>query len=128
MQRPPAHLCAAENMRREGFELSVSPPRVVLREEEGGSRCCLAMQGAGAASVPPLLHTAVAAASLPLQLPSPPKAQNRQLIFRSPPLAGKKLEPLEEVVCEVEDQRAGEVIEAVSLRKGEVRGLPRLIF
>lgn len=73
MQRPPAHLCAAENMRREGFELSVSPPRVVLREEEGGSRvwCCLAMQGAGAASVPPLLRTAVAVAGLPLQLPPP---------------------------------------------------------
>lgn len=35
--------------------------------------------------------------------------------------AGKKLEPLEEVVCEVEDPHAGEVIEAVTLRKGEVR-------
>ena len=30
---------SAENMRREGFELSVSPPRVVLREEEGAWRC-----------------------------------------------------------------------------------------
>lgn len=27
-----------ENMRREGFELSVSPPKVVLREGEGGER------------------------------------------------------------------------------------------
>lgn len=72
-----------ENMRREGFELSVSPPRVVLREEEG-----------------------------------------------------KKLEPLEEVVCEVEDPHAGEVIEAVTLRKGELQemlpleteGKQRLVF
>ncbi|EFN51124.1 hypothetical protein CHLNCDRAFT_141310 [Chlorella variabilis] len=56
-----------ENMRREGFELSVSPPRVVLRHEEG-----------------------------------------------------QRLEPLEEVVCEVEDAHAGEVIEALTLRKGEL--------
>ena len=34
--------------------------------------------------------------------------------------AGQRLEPLEEVVCEVEDANAGEVIEAVTLRKGEV--------
>lgn len=54
-------------MRREGFELSVSPPRVVFREE-----------------------------------------------------AGKRLEPIEEVGCEVADEHAGEVIEAMSNRKGEV--------
>ena len=53
-------LCArAENMRREGFELSVSPPKVVYRQE-----------------------------------------------------GGKRLEPIEEIVCEVEDQHAGSVIEA----------------
>lgn len=44
----------------------------------------------------------------------------------SPPacclLPGRRLEPLEEVVCEVEDGHVGEVIEAVTLRKGEVRG------
>lgn len=57
----------AENMRREGFELSVSPPRVVLREEDG-----------------------------------------------------VKLEPMEEVVCEVLDEHAGEVIEVLNNRKGEV--------
>jgi GTP-binding protein len=27
-----------ENLRREGFELSISPPRVVLRTDEDGSR------------------------------------------------------------------------------------------
>ncbi|KAL6785388.1 EFG7 [Auxenochlorella protothecoides x Auxenochlorella symbiontica] len=56
-----------ENMRREGFELSVSPPRVVFREE-----------------------------------------------------AGRRLEPIEEVGCEVADEHAGEVIEAMSNRKGEM--------
>ncbi|KAI3431850.1 hypothetical protein D9Q98_010602 [Chlorella vulgaris] len=72
-----------DNMRREGFELSVSPPRVVLREERG-----------------------------------------------------QRLEPLEEVVCEVEDGNTGEVIEAVTLRKGELlemlpletEGKQRLVF
>lgn len=48
----------AENMRREGFELSVSPPRVVFKEE-----------------------------------------------------AGRRLEPLEEVICEVDDDQMGSVIE-----------------
>ncbi|GAB4823663.1 hypothetical protein N2152v2_010709 [Parachlorella kessleri] len=73
-----------ENMRREGFELSVSPPRVVLRQGEGG----------------------------------------------------QKLEPLEEVVCEVEDPHAGEIIEMLTLRKGELQamlpleteGKQRLVF
>lgn len=51
----------AENMRREGFELSVSPPRVVYREE-----------------------------------------------------GGAKLEPMEEVICEVEEDQAGSVIEVMS--------------
>ncbi|CAL8470047.1 g9589 [Coccomyxa elongata] len=72
-----------ENMRREGFELSVSPPRVVYREE-----------------------------------------------------GGHKLEPLEEVICEVEEDQAGSVIEALSLRKGDllemvpqaVGGKQRLVF
>ncbi len=45
-------------MRREGFELSVSPPRVVYKEE-----------------------------------------------------GGKRLEPLEEVICEVDDEQMGSVIE-----------------
>lgn len=48
-------------MRREGFELSVSPPRVVYREE-----------------------------------------------------GGHKLEPLEEVICEVEEDQAGSVIEVAA--------------
>ncbi len=48
----------AENMRREGFELSVSPPRVVFKEE-----------------------------------------------------GGRRLEPLEEVICEVDDDQMGSVIE-----------------
>jgi len=49
-----------ENMRREGFELSVSPPRVVIKEIEG-----------------------------------------------------KKMEPMEEVVVEVEEKYTGEVIQQV---------------
>ena len=59
---PRLSLCArarAENMRREGFELSVSPPRVVYRTE-----------------------------------------------------GGQRLEPLEEVISEVDDDQAGAVIEA----------------
>ncbi|EIE25836.1 GTP-binding protein TypA [Coccomyxa subellipsoidea C-169] len=71
-----------ENMRREGFELSVSPPRVVYREE-----------------------------------------------------GGHKLEPLEEVICEIEEEQAGSVIEALSLRKAELvemvpqaGGKQRLVF
>jgi len=57
-----------ENMRREGFELSVSPPKVLLQTDEHG----------------------------------------------------KRLEPLEELVCEVEEEHTGEVIEALTARKGEL--------
>ena len=57
----------AENMRREGFELSVSPPRVVFKEEDG-----------------------------------------------------RRQEPLEEVICEVDDDQMGSVIEV------RPAGLPRL--
>ena len=53
-----------ENMRREGFELSVSPPRVVIKEIEG-----------------------------------------------------KKMEPMEEVVVEVEEKYTGEVIQKVRANK-----------
>jgi GTP-binding protein len=72
-------------MRREGFELSVSPPQVLLRQGEQGQR----------------------------------------------------LEPLEELVCEVEEAHSGELIEAVTLRRGELlemgpaagaEGRQRLVF
>ena len=33
---------------------------------------------------------------------------------------GQRMEPLEEVVCEVEDEFTGPVIDALSLRRGEV--------
>lgn len=56
-----------ENMRREGFELSVSPPAVMFKEKNG-----------------------------------------------------KKLEPVEEVLVEVDDQYSGAVIEGLSLRRGEL--------
>lgn len=56
---------------------------------------------------------------VPVLLPSPLLCFFTSLPSHRP--AGKKLEPLEEVVCEVEDVHAGEVIEAVTLRKGEVR-------
>jgi len=74
-----------ENMRREGFELSISPPQVLVRKGD----------------------------------------------------AGEKLEPLEELVCEVEEEHTGDVIEAVTLRKGELlemgpaaaaEGRQRLVF
>jgi GTP-binding protein len=71
-----------ENMRREGFELSVSRPRVLLREENG-----------------------------------------------------QKLEPIEEVVVDVDDEHTGSVVEKISLRKGEMvdmrpsgGGKTRIIF
>ncbi|KAG6553221.1 hypothetical protein Mapa_004955 [Marchantia paleacea] len=73
-----------ENMRREGFELSVSPPAVMYKTENG-----------------------------------------------------KTLEPIEEVVIEVQDEHAGVVIEAMSHRRGtlldmgpcaEAVGRTRLIF
>ncbi|MGL9725505.1 MAG: translational GTPase TypA [Wolbachia sp.] len=56
-----------ENMRREGFELSVSRPRVLFKEEDG-----------------------------------------------------KKLEPIEEVVIDVDDEYSGIIMEKLSFRKGEV--------
>eukprot|EP00270_Netrium_digitus_P015287 TRINITY_DN5335_c0_g2_i1.p1 TRINITY_DN5335_c0_g2~~TRINITY_DN5335_c0_g2_i1.p1 ORF type:complete len:339 (-),score=92.95 TRINITY_DN5335_c0_g2_i1:85-978(-) len=57
-----------ENMRREGFELSVSPPAVMFREENG-----------------------------------------------------RRMEPVEEVIVELDDQYAGAIIEQLSLRKGELK-------
>ena len=56
-----------ENMRREGFELSISRPRVVVRGE-----------------------------------------------------GGQRLEPVEEVTIDVDDDHAGTVVEALSLRRGEL--------
>ncbi|OWZ25633.1 translational GTPase TypA [Wolbachia endosymbiont of Wuchereria bancrofti] len=71
-----------ENMRREGFELSVSRPRVLFKEE-----------------------------------------------------GGKKLEPIEEVVIDVDDEYSGIIMKKLSFRKGEVTdmrpsgsGRTRLIF
>jgi len=56
-----------ENMRREGFELSISRPRVVIREE-----------------------------------------------------GGQRLEPIEEVTIDVDEEFSGAVVEKLSLRKGEL--------
>ncbi len=71
-----------ENMRREGFELSVSRPKVLFKEENG-----------------------------------------------------QKLEPIEEVVIDVDDAFTGTVVEKVSQRKGEMQemrpssgGKTRMIF
>ena len=60
------------------------------------------------------MHRAEPAAGHPNPLPT-------HLHPPTHPPTGKRLEPLEEVVCEVEDEHAGEVIEAVTMRKGEVR-------
>ncbi len=57
-----------ENMRREGFELTVSRPRVIMRTDEDG----------------------------------------------------KKLEPMEEVTVDVDDEYTGVVVEKISMRKGEM--------
>ncbi|MBM3565437.1 MAG: translational GTPase TypA [Alphaproteobacteria bacterium] len=57
-----------ETMRREGFELSISRPRVLFREEKG-----------------------------------------------------EKMEPIEEVIIDVDEAFAGIVVEAMSVRKGEMR-------
>jgi GTP-binding protein len=72
-----------ENMRREGFELSVSRPRVLFHKDE----------------------------------------------------SGKLLEPIEEVVIDVDDAYSGIVVEKVSLRKGEMKdmrpssgGKTRMVF
>ncbi|MEM6973314.1 MAG: translational GTPase TypA [Pseudomonadota bacterium] len=56
-----------ENMRREGFELSISRPRVVLRDEDG-----------------------------------------------------RRLEPVEEVTIDVDEEYAGTVVEKLALRKGDL--------
>ena len=40
---------------------------------------------------------------------------------------GEKMEPLEEVMCELEDEFSGPVIDALSLRKGEVLLSPCLL-
>ncbi len=60
-----------ENMRREGFELSISRPRVLFQTDENG----------------------------------------------------KRLEPIEEVVIDVDEQHSGVVVEKMSLRKGELQEL-----
>ncbi len=73
-----------ETMRREGFELSISRPRVV---------------------------------------------------YRADPDTGQRLEPIEEVVVDLDDEYAGVVIEKISARKGELKdmrpsgqGKTRLVF
>jgi len=60
-----------ENMRREGFELSISRPRVLFQTDENGN----------------------------------------------------KLEPMEEVVIDVDEQYSGIVVEKMSIRKGELQEL-----
>jgi GTP-binding protein len=73
-----------ETMRREGFEVSVSRPRVLIKND---------------------------------------------------PDTGEKLEPIEEVVVDVDDEYTGTVVEKISLRKGEMKdmrpsggGKTRIIF
>jgi GTP-binding protein len=73
-----------ENMRREGFELTVSRPKVVLRSDEA---------------------------------------------------TGQKLEPIEEVIIDVDEQHAGVVVKGLSERRGEMTemrpsggGRVRLVF
>jgi GTP-binding protein len=39
---------------------------------------------------------------------------------------GRRLEPLEEVLCEVEDAHTGAIIEALSLRRGELKEMTPL--
>ena len=85
----------------------------------------LALAIARPACLPALVPPALAIARLPACLLSFPPSQLLPRLPASlpplvPALAGQRQEPLEEVVCEVEDANAGEVIEAITLRKGEV--------
>lgn len=73
-----------ETMRREGFELSISRPRV---------------------------------------------------LYRTDPTTGQRLEPIEEVVIDVDEEHSGVVVESISMRKGELQemrpsggGKLRLVF
>ena len=61
-----------EQMRREGFEMSISRPRV---------------------------------------------------LFRSDPVSGQRLEPIEEVVIDVDEEYTGAVVEALALRKAELQDM-----
>ena len=60
-----------ENMRREGYEMTVAPPRVIFKEDENG----------------------------------------------------KKLEPMEEVQIDVDEEFSGVVVEKLGVRKAEMRGM-----
>ena len=42
------------------------------------------------------------------------------VLYKTDPETGKRLEPIEEIVAEVEEEHVGAVIEAVTLRKGEL--------
>jgi len=83
-----------EQMRREGFELSVSRPRVVFRDAESGL---------------------------------PPEAQSAK--------GGEILEPIEDVVIDVDDEFSGVVIEKMTKRRGTITemkpsgiGKTRIVF
>jgi GTP-binding protein len=58
-----------------------------------------------------------------------------RVLFRSDPATGQRLEPIEEVVIDVDDAYTGVVVEQISLRKGELQdmrpsgaGKTRLVF
>ncbi|MBS0221178.1 MAG: translational GTPase TypA [Proteobacteria bacterium] len=58
-----------------------------------------------------------------------------RVLFQTDPATGQKLEPIEEVVIDVDDAHTGVVVEQISLRKGELQdmrpsgaGKTRLVF
>ena len=93
----------AEDMRRDGYEFSVSPPRVVMRCAVYGRLLLVATR---------------------VCLDGWTNNKSQRLICEG--LGGcrqegrEKLEPIEEVICEVADEFSGAVIEALTVRKGEV--------
>lgn len=120
-------------MRREGFEFAVSPPKVVFRsgspQQPGNNlpsfKPCLTYLSLLRAhstrhrafgtllSFWPAMFGSQASRCKP--------ATANPCDFRCRVEEGQRQEPFEELVCEIDDDHTGAVIEAVTLRKGEAR-------
>src|SRR5260370_4873628 len=46
-----------------------------------------------------------------------------RVLFQNDPVTGQRLEPIEEVVIDVDDAYTGVVVEQISLRKGELQDM-----
>ena len=102
-------MAGAEDMRRDGYEFSVSPPKVVMR-------CAINAR----------LPLATYRQDSGPRLPGYSTAHGQG--FGGCRQEGKeRLEPIEEVICEVADEFSGAVIEALTVRKGEVSRIARVL-